>query len=249
MGFVHSIEVGSFVDGPGVRFVVFVAGCPLRCQYCHNPDAWRCRTGQRMDAATVLTQIERSSAFLRAGGGGVTVSGGEPLAQAEFTHEILKGSKALGLHTAIETSGYMGDYMTDEMLDDIDLVLLDIKSFNERSYRDLTGVELAPTLAFAERLSAMCKPMWVRFVLVPRLTDNLDDISELAKYVSGLSSVERVEVLPFHQMAQHKWQELGIPYLLKDTQPPSPAEVARVAALFEAEGLPVGREHVTPCTA
>lgn len=248
MGFVHSIEVGSFVDGPGMRFVVFLAGCPLRCQYCHNPDAWACHAEQQTAASDVLARIERSATFLRSGGGGVTVSGGEPLAQAEFAHEILRGAKELGLHTALDTSGYLGDRLTDEMMGDIDLVLLDIKSFNEGAYRELTGVELEPTLTFAERLSAKCKPMWIRFVLVPGLTDDPGDIASLARFVSRLSNVERLEVLPFHQMAQHKWEELELPYQLKDTPPPTPAQMEHVVSLFEAEGLPVGRGRFTPCT-
>lgn len=248
MGFVHSTEFGSFVDGPGVRFVVFLAGCPLRCRYCHNPDAWTCKPGQRTEATDVLQQIERSAAFLSSAGGGVTVSGGEPLAQPEFAHELLRGSKALGLHTALDTSGYLSDRLTDEMLGDIDLVLLDIKAFDPGKYRDLTGVELEPTLRLAERLSAACKPVWIRYVLVPGLTDDRADVAALAAYVRGLSSVERIEILPFHQMAQHKWEELGLPYSLADARPPTAEEVARATALFEAEGLEVGRGRFTPCT-
>lgn len=248
MGFVHSIEVGSFVDGPGMRYVVFLAGCPLRCQYCHNPDAWTCHPGQRTDAESVLAQIERSAAFLKAGDGGVTVSGGEPLAQAKFAHEILRGAKALGLHTALDTSGYLGERLTDEMLGDIDLVLLDIKSIDEQTYRDLTGVDLEPTLTLAERLSATCQPMWVRFVLVPGLTDDAVQIAALARFIGRLASVERVEILPFHQMAQHKWAELGLPYRLAATKPPTAEQIDRATALFEAEGLTVGQARFTPCT-
>lgn len=247
VGFVHSIELGSFVDGPGVRFVVFIAGCPLRCQYCHNPDAWRCKPGQRTSAKTVLAQIEHSAAFLKSGDGGVTVSGGEPLAQAEFAHEIIAGAKALGLHTALDTSGFLSDRLTEEMLSDIDLVLLDIKAFDPDKYRELTGVELAPTLELAERLAAACKPTWIRYVLVPDLTDDPADITAVARYVAQLKNVERLEVLPFHQMAAHKWRELGLTYRLAATQPPTDEEVARAVALFEDEGIVVGRSHAVRC--
>lgn len=245
-GFVHTVEVGSWVDGPGVRFVVFLAGCPLRCQYCHNPDTWACR-GDRTEAEDLLAQIGRSAAFLKSGSGGVTVSGGEPLAQAEFATAILSGSKALGLHTALDTSGYLGERLTDEQLESIDLVLLDIKSFDPDVYRELTGVELAPTLAFAERLAALCKPMWVRFVLVPGVTDAPHNVSGLAQFVSALGNVERMEVVPFHQMGRHKWERLGLEYRLRDAATPSPARVADVRRVFEAAGLPVGELRLAPC--
>jgi pyruvate formate lyase activating enzyme len=247
MGFVHSIEMGSFVDGPGVRFVVFLSGCPLRCRYCHNPDAWSCHADQRTEAAEILAKIERAAPFLKSAGGGVTVSGGEPLAQPEFTHEILQGAQALGLHTALDTSGFLSDRVTEEMLGVIDLVLLDIKSINESRYQELTGVELEPTLAFAERLSAICKPMWVRFVLVPGVTDDPEDIAGLARFIGRLSNVERVEVLPFHQMAEHKWTELGFEYSLRDTPPPSAEQVQAAVDLFAAEGISVGRGRFVPC--
>lgn len=246
-GFVHAVEIGSFVDGPGVRFVVFLAGCPLRCQYCHNPDAWTCR-GEPQKPDVVLAQVARSADFLRAGGGGVTVSGGEPLAQAEFAVAILQGAKELGLHTALDTSGYRGSRLTDEMLRSIDLVLLDIKAWDPHVYRDLTGVDLAPTLEFAERLSKACKPMWVRFVLVPGLTDGEENLRGLAEFVGRLTSVERVEVVPFHQMGRHKWEGLGLEYRLRDTPEPSARQLAHARSIFEARGLPVAETRPAPCT-
>ena len=246
IGYVHSVEVGSFVDGPGTRFVVFLSGCPLHCLYCHNPDACRVR-GQRIDSEKVLAQIARTANFLRAGGGGVTVSGGEPLAQADFALDILKGCKALDLHTALDTSGYLEDRVTAEMLENIDLVLLDIKSFDEATYREVTGVELAPTLRLATRLSDACKPVWIRFVLVPGLTDAAANVSGLARFVAGLTNVERVEIVPFHQMGRQKWEDLGIPYLLSETKPPTNDEIQRVTELFETEGVNVGVGHLVPC--
>lgn len=247
-GFVHSIEVGSFVDGPGIRYVVFLSGCPLRCQYCHNPDAWRCNPAQKRSSEEVLAEIARTAGFLKAGEGGVTVSGGEPLAQAEFAFEILRGAKALGLHTALDTSGYLGDRMTDEMLAAVDLVLLDIKSWEPETYREVTGVELEPTIAFAERLSALQKCMWIRFVLVPGLTDDPENVAGLARFLGRLSRVERVEVLPFHQMGRHKWDELGIPYRLEHARAPRLEEIERVKAAFESEGLPVDEGRIGNCT-
>jgi len=246
MGYVHSVEVGSFVDGPGVRYVVFLAGCPLRCQYCHNPDAWKCR-GEPQDSSAVVAQIARTAAFLKAGDGGVTVSGGEPLAQADFALAILKGAHDLGLHTALDTSGYMGERVGDEMLTVTDLVLLDIKSYDPETYRRVTGVDVEPTLRLAKRLSDVCKPTWVRFVLVPGLTDDPANIEGLARFVGRLTNVERVEVLPFHQMAKHKWEELRIPYPLENTPTPTPEQVQHVKDVFAAQGLPVNEGRFAPC--
>jgi pyruvate formate lyase activating enzyme len=245
-GYVHSIEIGSLVDGPGVRFVVFLSGCPLRCQYCHNPDTWVCR-GSRTDAGEVLAQIGRSSGFLKASAGGVTVSGGEPLAQAEFALEILAGAHAMSLHTALDTSGYLGERASDDELRVVDLVLLDIKSWDPGTYVDLTGVDLAPTLTFAERLARLCIPVWVRFVLVPGLTDAPSNVRGLARYVSALGNVERMEIVPFHQMGRHKWEALGLEYRLRNTPEATEQQVADVRRIFEDSGLPVDEIRMAPC--
>jgi len=238
-GYVHSTESGSFVDGPGVRFVVFLAGCPMRCQYCHNPDTWRLSAGTETDSADLLARIAKTAGFLKASHGGVTVSGGEPLMQAEFAHAILRGAKELGLHTALDTSGFLESRLTDELLGDIDLAFLDIKSFDEATYKKVTGCELAPTLKLAERLSELGKPMWIRFVLVPGLTDDPDNIAGLARFVGTLRGVERVEVVPFHQMGRRKWEDLGVPYQLSHTPPPTAEQIGRVREVFAAQGLKV----------
>jgi len=245
-GYVHSTESGSFVDGPGVRFVVFLSGCPLRCQYCHNPDAWTMHGGQT-DSAVVLSQIANIAGFLKASHGGVTVSGGEPLVQAEFARAILRGSKDLGLHTALDTSGCLEERLTDEMLAAIDLVILDIKSFDEATYKTVTGGELAPTLRLARRLSDLGKPMWIRFVLVPGLTDDPENIAGLARFVGTLSGVQRVEIVPFHQMGRRKWEELDIPYRLEHTPPPSAEQIEHVQNVFAAEGLNVADGRFASC--
>jgi len=238
--------MGSLVDGPGVRFVVFLAGCPLRCRYCHNPDTWGC-SGDPTDAQTILSRIESTADFLRSSGGGVTLSGGEPLVQADFALEILAGSKRLGLHTALDTSGYLGDRMTDEFLASTDLVLLDIKSWDPDTYRQLTGVSIEPTLELARRLSEVCKPMWIRFVLVPGVTDDADNIRGLAEFASELRNLERFEVVPFHQMGRHKWERLGITYDLAQTPAATLDDIKRAKDLFEAGGLTVGDGVFPPC--
>ncbi|WP_207482710.1 pyruvate formate-lyase-activating protein [Arenibaculum pallidiluteum] len=236
-GWVHSVETGSTVDGPGLRYVLFLSGCPLRCLYCHNPDTRHMHDGTCTPAASILAEIELLSGFLRHGHGGVTLSGGEPLVQPAFCARIFRGCKELGLHTALDTSGFLGSHADDALLADTDLVLLDIKAFREATYRTLTGATLRPTLEFAERLSLMGKPIWLRYVLVPGLTDNADEIAGLAEFAAGLGNVERVDVLPFHKMGEPKWRALGLPYRLGDTQPPSADLTERVYGMFRAAGL------------
>lgn len=238
-GFIHSVETLGTVDGPGVRYVIFTQGCPLRCLYCHNPDSFRMRHGRRVGSADLLTQIQGTANFLRRARGGVTLSGGEPLAQPKFAASIFRGCKEMNLHTALDTTGYLGSKATDEMLADIDLVLLDIKSFDPEIYRRLTGVELQPTLDFAQRLERLGRKMWIRFVLVPGLTDDPANVEGLADFVASLKMVERVEVIPFHKMGEFKWEALGLKYQLGGTQPPTPESIVDVQRVFSSRGLEV----------
>lgn len=235
-GWVHSTETFGTVDGPGIRYVLFLSGCPLRCQYCHNPDTWHRQDGTPALVTEVLADISRYRGFIRARGG-VTLSGGEPLVQAKFCKAILQGCKAMGLHTALDTSGYLGDLADDELLASADLVLLDIKAFSEETYHQLTGVDLEPTIRFANVLAGLNKAVWLRYVLVPGVTDRFDEIAALAKFVRQLGNVERVDVLPFHQLGAHKWRDLGLDYSLEGVTPPSDALMAQVRDLFRAEGL------------
>ena len=235
-GFIHSVETGGAVDGPGLRFVVFLSGCPLRCLYCHNPDTWHCKDAKRTGVATLLNEILLYSHYLKRTGGGVTATGGEPLVQPEFVTALFQGCKSMGLHTALDTSGFLGENATDQLLAATDLVLLDIKSFDPAVYRRITGGNLAPTLRFAEHLAAIGKPTWLRYVLVPGLTDDIAAIEALAAYARTLN-MAKVEVLPFHKMGEPKWEALKLPYTLKDTEPPSPELVARVKDIFVRQGL------------
>lgn len=238
-GYVHSIETAGTVDGPGIRFILFTTGCPLRCQYCHNPDTWHLKNGRHVSVDEVMEEIEKYSDFLNDAGGGVTISGGEPLFQDKFLANILRLCKGRGLHTALDTSGFLGGRMTRQMLDDTDLVLLDIKSVDPNTYQRVTGVKLEPTLKFARRLSDIGKPIWLRFVLVPDLTDDFDEVESLAEFAATLKSMERVEVLPFHKMGEHKWEALGLKYKLGDTEPPSDKLVSRVQDQFRERGVTV----------
>jgi len=236
-GYVHSVETGGTVDGPGIRFVLFLNGCPLRCKYCHNPDTWQMKRGTLRHANDILAEIRTYRSFLLRAKGGVTLSGGEPLMQPAFLETILRGCKEMGLHTALDTSGHLGHLASDSLLDLVDLVLLDIKSGDEKTFRQTTGKSLQPTLDFAARLSARGIPMWIRFVLVPGLTDDAENIRAVARVIATLDPVTRVEILPFHQLAAHKYENLGIDYPLKDTPQAQPADVIRAWNLFSEEGV------------
>lgn len=244
LGSVHSWELVTAVDGPGTRLTYFLSGCPLRCLYCQNPDTWKLPDGVPTTIDEVRQRILRYAPVLRATHGGLTVSGGEPLLQTTFLGRMLSYAKELGLHTAVDTSGYLGARVSDALLDDVDLVLLDVKSGLPETYKRVTGRELAPTLAFGRRLADRGTPkIWIRHVLVPGLTDAVDNVDAVADYVAELAgrgaggAVERVEVLPFHQMGRDKWHQLGITYSLEDTQPPSAELVERVRGQFRARGL------------
>lgn len=236
-GYVHSVETAGTVDGPGIRFVLFLNGCPLRCKYCHNPDTWQIKRGELRHAKEILEEIRTYRDFLIRAKGGVTISGGEPLMQPAFLETLLQGCKDMGLHTALDTSGHLGHLATDRLLDLVDLVLLDIKSGNKTTYRHTTGKALQPTLDFAARLSARGTPMWIRFVLVPGLTDAPENIRAVARIIARLDTVKRVEILPFHQLAAYKYAKLGLDYALKDTPQAQPADVVRAWSLFSEEGV------------
>ena len=235
-GYAHSYETSSRYDGPGLRVVLFMSGCLLRCTYCHNPDTWHLKDGTYISAQQILDRLAGFAPALRALDGGLTISGGESMVQLAFTRRILGGAKKLGLHTAIETSGYLGDRADDDYLSKIDLVLLDIKSSDPETYRNVTGRDLAPTLRFAERLSAIGKPVWVRFTLVAGLTDDPANVAGIARFVAPMKNVEWVEVQPFHQLGAFKWKAMGLEYRHANTDPPTPDLIARVLGQFKAAG-------------
>ncbi|GAA3853885.1 pyruvate formate lyase-activating protein [Tessaracoccus defluvii] len=237
LGSVHSWELVTAVDGPGTRMTTFLAGCPLRCLYCHNPDTMSANRGVPVLADDLLARIRRYRGVFAATTGGITLSGGEVLQQPAFAARILRGAKELGIHTAIDTSGFLGRNATDELLADVDLVLLDVKSGDEDTYRRVTGRDLAPTLEFGRRLADLGIETWIRFVLVPGLTDDPANVAAVADYAAELSCVTRVEILPFHQMGRDKWSEIGLEYALPDTQAPSAEAVEEARDIFRARGL------------
>ena len=234
-GYVHSVETCGTVDGPGLRYVLFLGGCPLRCMYCHNPDAQGRPTGELKSPDQVLEDVLRYRNFIK--DGGLTISGGEPLMQPKFVEATFKAAKAEGLHTTLDTSGFLGHKATDELLDHTDLVLLDIKSWSPLTYKYVTGVCVDNTIKFAKRLDARGNKIWIRFVLVPGLTDNAKNVEGIAEFVASLGNVERVEILPFHKMGEHKYVELGMPYQLKDTPTPTKGEIEAVQTIFSKHGV------------
>ncbi|MEM8612848.1 MAG: pyruvate formate-lyase-activating protein [Cyanobacteria bacterium P01_H01_bin.105] len=238
-GRIHSVETCGTVDGPGIRYVVFTQGCPLRCMYCHNPDCRTVEGGREVTVAEIMEDIVRYRSYLEASGGGVTVTGGEPLMQPEFVAELMRCAQAQGLHTALDTSGFSDLGAARQVLPYTDLVLLDIKSFDRDLFQRVTHVSQEPTLRLANYLKEIQKPAWIRFVLVPGLTDPEDNVEGLAQFVSTLTNVEYVEVLPFHQMGAYKWEALGYDYPLKDAIPPSQAQIEQVKTRFQQYGLNV----------
>ena len=238
IGSVHSWELVTAVDGPGTRMTLFLNGCLLRCQYCQNPETWRMRDGVITRIEDVLDRIDHYKAVFAATGGGVTISGGEPLMQPAFLERVFAHCKANGIHTALDTSGYLGGRASDALLDNTSLVLLDVKSGIPETYRRTTGRDLQPTIDFGDRLALLGNSVWVRFVLVPGLTDAVENVEAVADIVDRWPNVERVEVLPFHQMGAEKWEKLGISYPLADARAPEPELVDRVRAQFAARGVP-----------
>ncbi len=235
-GYTHSYETSSRYDGPGLRVVLFMSGCLLRCSYCHNPDTWHLKDGTYVSAQQVIDRLSSFAPALRSLDGGLTISGGEPMVQLAFTRQIFAAAKQMGLHTAIETSGFLGDRADDKYLSNIDLFLLDIKSSNPETYREVTGRDLAPTLRFAERLAAIGKPAWVRFTLVPGLTDDPENVQGIARFVAPMKNVKWVEVQPFHQLGGFKWRAMNLEYKLRDTERPSQELIDRVIGQFREAG-------------
>jgi pyruvate formate lyase activating enzyme len=237
MGFLHSFTTGSAVDGPGVRVVAWTTGCMWRCRYCHNPDTWTLTNGIPVSVTRAAEELGKYRRGLNVMKGGFTLSGGEPLMQDRFAAKLLAAAKRMGIHTTIETNGYFAERLSDAELDTIDLVMLGIKTWDPERHAALTGMDVAPTLAFARRLAARRQPIWIRFVLVPGLTDDLDDLAKTAEFAAGLGNVQRVEVLPFHQMGRFKWERLGLQYSLHDVPPPTAEAAERACAVFRKVGL------------
>jgi pyruvate formate lyase activating enzyme len=236
-GFLHSFTTGSAVDGPGIRVVAWTSGCQYRCLYCHNPDTWKIRNGMTVTIERAVEELEKYTAGLRVMAGGFTLSGGEPLMQDRFAVKLFKVARQLGIHTALDTNGSLGSRLTDDDLEQINLVLLDLKAWYPENHQRLTGQDNRPVIDFAKRLARIKKPVWIRFVLVPGYTDNPEEIEKIADFTTALGNIERVDVLPFHQMGRYKWKELDLAYAMDSVRPPAADQVEKVCLIFRNKGL------------
>lgn len=239
LGNIHSYESMGTVDGPGIRFVVFLQGCPLRCKFCHNPDTWDIKEKKIQESPEeTLKKIKRYKNYFGKKGG-VTVTGGEPLVQSEYVLELFKLCKQEGIHTALDTSGYIFNEKVKEVLKYTDLVLLDIKAIDKEIYRDLTRVELDNTLKFLNYLQEIKKLVWIRHVVVPTITDDNELLEETAKFISKFENVEMVEILPYHTLGVFKYKELGLEYPLKDIEDLGYERKVEIMEMFKKQGLEV----------
>ena len=220
-GYIHSVYNGGMVDGLGIRSVVFLSGCPLRCLYCHNPDSWVKTSGEQRTVTDVINEVKKYTTFHKASGGGVTFTGGEPFTQAKFLTQLLKSCKENDIHTALDTSGYTSAENAKQALQYTDLLMLDIKSINPAVYKKLTGVKIDKTLDMLDISRDMNVPTWIRYVLVPGLTDDARDLANLAEYLRPYSNIKKIDLLPFHKVGEYKWHEREIPYTLADTPTPT----------------------------
>lgn len=237
---IHSFESMGTVDGPGIRYVVFFQGCPLRCKFCHNRDTWARDQGASHTVADIMHRIRRARRYFAGSGGGVTITGGEPLLQAEFAAELFRACRAEGIHTALDTSGYARvQGAVAQVLDNTDLVLLDIKHMDDEIHREYIGVPNARIFQFLRELDSRGIPVWVRHVVVPGYSDDPAHADRLGHFVSQFPVVEQVELLPYHEMGTHKWEALGEEYPLRGVQPPSDAVMQQLGDVLSARGLKV----------
>lgn len=226
IGHIHSTESFGAADGPGVRFIVFMQGCHMRCRYCHNPDTWKMDGGDEVTADEILKRALRFKPYWGKDGG-ITISGGEPLLQIDFVIELFKKAKELGINTCIDTAGnpftkeepFFSKF--EELMKYTDLLLLDLKEINPARHKDLTGFDNSNIVEMAKYLSEINKPVWIRHVLVPEHSDFDEDLDALGDFIDTLSNVDRVEILPYHTLGKFKWENLGIPYTLESISPPS----------------------------
>lgn len=242
MGYIHSLESFGSVDGPGVRFVTFFQGCPMRCAYCHNPDTWDMKDGKEMEADEIIERVERNKSFYETGG--LTATGGEPMMQIEFLTELFGKAKAKGIHTCLDTSGIMftgmdengvaKDERVTKLMEVTDLVMLDIKHIEDEAHKDLTGHSNTRIIEFARYLDGIKKPVWIRHVVVPGITFNEEELTGVGKFIKTLSNVEKLEVLPYHALGKVKYENLGMDYRLADTPQLTKAEAKEAEKIIRA---------------
>ncbi len=238
LGRIHSVESCGTVDGPGLRFIVFLQGCVLRCAYCHNPDTWKLNGGIEKSVDELLEEAKAYLPYMKFSNGGVTLSGGEPLLQPDFVLEFFRKCKEAGIHTTLDTAGSVKPGNLEEILEVTDLVLLDIKHIREENHKQITGMSNRNTLNFAKLLSDKGIPVWIRHVLVPGLSTDKQDLSELGDFLATLKNVEKVEILPYHKMGEYKWEQLGLSNTLTHVNPPKQEDVDEAYQLLVKQKRP-----------
>lgn len=238
-GRIHSWESCGTVDGPGIRFIVFTQGCKMRCKYCHNRDTWDMRGGKEVSVEEIINQLDSYRHFFTASGGGLTASGGEALLQMEFIRDLFQAAKAIDVHTCLDTNGYVKNHSEtlDELLDVSDLVMLDLKQINDDIHQDLVGVSNKRPLEFAQYLAKRNIKTWIRYVVVPGYTDDIESAQKLAEFIAPMKNIEKVELLPYHELGAHKWKTLGEEYPLEGVKPPSKEVMESIKAAFVEQGL------------
>ena len=236
-GRVHSIETFGTVDGPGIRFILFMQGCPLRCKYCHNRDTWDVKGGTEYTTDEIIEQVKKYSSYMKFSGGGLTVSGGEATLQPEFLKDLFKKAQENEIHTCLDTSGFVNIDVIDPVLDYTNLVLLDLKHMVPEKCKDLVGVSIDKTLEFAKHLSDRNIPVWIRHVLVPGITDDRENLELMGKFISTLKNVDRVELLPYHTLGVHKWENMGFEYELKDVPDATKEDIEKASKILAEFGV------------
>lgn len=236
-GRVHSIETFGTVDGPGIRFILFMQGCPLRCKYCHNRDTWDVKGGTEYTTDEIIEQVKKYSSYMKFSGGGLTVSGGEATLQPEFLKDLFKKAQENEIHTCLDTSGFVNIDVIDPVLDYTNLVLLDLKHMVPEKCKDLVGVSIDKTLEFAKHLSDRNIPVWIRHVLVPGVTDDRENLELMGNFISTLKNVDRVELLPYHTLGVHKWENMGFEYELKDVPDATTEDIEKASKILAEFGV------------
>ncbi|QLB13388.1 pyruvate formate lyase activating enzyme [Bisgaardia hudsonensis] len=237
----HSYESCGAVDGPGIRFILFLQGCLMRCKYCHNRDTWDLHGGKEITVEELMKEVITYKPFMNATGGGVTASGGEAILQAEFVRDWFRACKEVGINTCLDTNGFVRRYdnVIDELIDVTDLVLLDLKELNDTVHQNLIGVSNKRTLEFAKYLEKRNQLVWIRYVVVPGYTDSDEDVHKLGQFIQGMKNIEKVELLPYHRLGAHKWATFGEKYELEDVLPPTKESLNHIKDILESYGQTV----------
>ncbi|MGL4733877.1 MAG: pyruvate formate lyase 1-activating protein [Enterovibrio sp.] len=238
IGRIHSFETCGTVDGPGIRFIVFMQGCQMRCKYCHNRDTWNMHDGRDVTVDELMKEAISYRHFINASGGGVTASGGEATLQAEFVRDFFRAAQKEGIHTCLDTNGYVSKLtdLIDELLDATDLVMLDIKQMKDDIHKNLVGVSNKRVLDFANYLHKRGQTTWIRYVVVPGYTDDEESANLLVEFIKDMKNIEKIEILPYHQLGAHKWEAMGFEYELNGVEPPKKEALDKIKAILERHG-------------